>query len=52
MPQNKILTQINPADGGIGGFYGVYDEVKTVFDQGVCSPVPAIGEPKREGRNS
>ncbi|MDR1507934.1 MAG: hypothetical protein LBI67_12620, partial [Treponema sp.] len=26
MPQNKNLTQINPADGGIGGLYGVFDE--------------------------
>ncbi|MDR1507876.1 MAG: hypothetical protein LBI67_12320, partial [Treponema sp.] len=29
MPQNKNLTQINPADGGIGGLYGVFDERKT-----------------------
>jgi hypothetical protein len=52
MPQNKILTQIKPADGGIGGLYGVFDEGKTDLDQGVCFPVSAGGEPEKKDRNS
>jgi hypothetical protein len=44
MPQNKILTQIDLADGGIGGSYGVNFATKIGIDRTAGSSLPAVGQ--------
>jgi hypothetical protein len=50
MPQNKILTQINASDEGIGGQHGVTSEHEKSIDRTACFPI-SKGRQKRQNQN-